>query len=268
MVARIIVIFIVILLLLLIGVGVYLWIRRIRENAEKNINDVIDSVNSVNYYTYNYEKTQNNNLKNVDGYVRKLANDMTDFKNDIKTLNDTKASVLDIYRLESERNIFNEVLISPYTFASTSNTQTGTNWLSVTSDNSNAMGMSVLHLQVNSNLYLTGDMLISKGISSKVVRNQPLIEYNDTISSARFGIGHYDPGMTRVYSSDRVNISKAKGDGTFTDIIQVRDSKVDISAPAMCMGGMCFVPHNSSMLLCPSDNPTPTNGRCKQITSL
>ena len=92
---------------------------------------------------------------------------------------------------------------------------------------------------------VTGDIDLVGQINITRKDPGPMIERNDGEDANRFGVGQFAGGKLRVYGSSvtgsSVNLSLAKGKGTFDDIVEVKaDKTVNVNGPVSFNGGVCI----------------------------
>lgn len=272
MIEIVIAVFAVIAILLLIGVGVHLYVKKSKEESTSVIRAVVDEVNKSNLYTYNYEKTQGEYIKNIDHNLTLIDKQMKNVKTDMDHIhvNAVTRQEFDDYKKNLKPNVFSKDIQLADVNLSTSikDDDKDTAWFNITNiQKDKKTGVTTDYLNVSSNVNIAGDVIIANGAKIQIKGRGAFVERNDTATNSRFGVGNYAGDVTRTYSTNSVAMSKINGDGTFQDLVTADVNKVKITKPLCLNDTICLVADGQRILACPAENPVKTNESCKQIVS-
>lgn len=123
--------------------------------------------------------------------------------------------------------------------------------------NANFLGQIAVqsNLQVNGNMFANGTVSFTQGIRVNNADPGPLIQkdYDVNVTSKRYGIGQFPNSALRVYTAQgyapaTLNLSIAKSNNTFDDILQIKNSdrSVNISGGQTNINGNLQVTGNAT----------------------
>jgi len=262
----------VIAILILIGVGVHIYVKKNKEESKSVIRAVVDEVNKANLYTYNYEKTQGDYIKNIDHNLTLIDKKMQNVQSDMDHIhvNAVTRQEFDEYKKNLKPNVFSkDIQVADVTLSTMSKKdQADVAWLNVENiQKGKKTGILSDYLDVSTNISTRGDIIIANGAKIQVTGRGAFIERNDATTNGRFGVGNYNGDITRTYSTKSIAMSKINGDGTFQDLVTADVNKVNVTKPLCLNDTICLVADGANILACPAENPVNTNKDCKQIVS-
>lgn len=280
MVTEFIVTVVVMTVLILAGIGVRWYVLKTKKDVKDTIRGVVDEVNKANKYVYEYEKSQIDNIKNLDKNVTVISDTVSKLSDNVKTIE--KGYVT--------RGDLDNVLNGPFTQLSIGDIRVTQQvpkepnptsqditekmpTLQVKHKDDGEMGVVLPHatvakdLNVNGTSYINGELIIRNGIRKSSTSSGTLVEATNNVNGQRYGVSHTSDGHTRLYGPNMVSLSRANGTG-YEDIVQARSDKVILQKPLCLNDTICLVASTTSqggILACPASDPRPSNASCRTL---
>lgn len=258
MILTALVIVLLITFVVLFGIGIHWYLKNTKEDAKKAVRMVVEEVNKVNYYTYNYEKEQGQNVKNIDTNVQRLASSVESLRDDVLALQRAKTPVYVAENLEKPNgiDIGNVKLVA----------NPDTSELVIEANGDDSSQLVTDNLRVTNALEVHNNMTVHKGISANDLLNGPMFEVRDKMTNARYGIGQFSGGTTRVYSPTSIALATVNNSGIYQDALSASANRVNVAKPLCFNDSACIVGNGGRLMVCPASNPDPTNTECKYLT--
>ena len=259
-----VVIILLITVLVFFGIGVHWYLKKSKDDAKAAVRMVVDEVNKVNYYTYNYEKAQGQNVKNIDTNVQRLASVVESLRTDVLALQrTTPTNVGSKPKPDNLQGVSSkEIEIGNVKFSY----EPDTSELVLEANGDEASHLVTDNLRVNNELEVRNNLTVEKGISSNHLINGPMFEVRDEMTNARYGVGQFPGGTTRVYSPNYIALATVNNSGTYQDALTASSTRVNISKPLCFNDSVCIVTNGRRLMACPASNPDPMNTDCTYIS--
>jgi hypothetical protein len=188
-------------LLVIITVTVVLLYQNasVRDNTSAKMQSMVEKINDANYYTFQYDKKQEHNIKTLDDNINTVAGDVGNVNNDLQAFKTTVVSKKDLAEsVATKRLTTDDLALRGYTFRDDGEGK----WLRLEGgDGKFKDGWAMDKLYVEKEATIKGDARLDKifGTSLQVAGGKN--EYNQNAQMTRFpGVD----GINRIYGNTEI----------------------------------------------------------------
>ena len=177
------------------GVGIYYYVKKQNQKTDMKIRSLIDQINGSNFYSYNYDKSQEKNIMNLEDNITNINDTLTNVKDNVEYISNNVLTKENIAKnVKTDKLEIGPNILTNYASAD------GNNWLYANG------GLDVAKLKVNKATELNGTAKVTGDVSIKGTVNMTknLIINGDMKNK----------WITHVPDDGRTNMYIAPGSGT------------------------------------------------------
>lgn len=191
----------IISLLVIITVTVVLLYQNasVRDNTSAKMQSMVEKINDANYYTFQYDKKQEHNIKTLDDNINTVAGDVGNVNNDLQAFKQTVVSKKDLAEsVATKRLTTDDLALRGYTFRNDGEGK----WLRLEGgDGKFKDGWAMDKLYVEKEATIKGNIRLDKIFGNSLEVAGGKNEYNQNAQMTRFPGAD---GVNRIYGDTEI----------------------------------------------------------------
>lgn len=175
MVLWIVTILLLIIIISIISYFAYIYYKNYQKELRKNIIDIVQDINKANFYTYNFDKQQENNITTMEENINAVMNNYSSLKNEIgKIKRDYVAKDTINKKIETDSVHVKNLYIGDTAFTRKARAD-GSNWLFLYNGGKFTGGMEMSGIKTNNADFGTAKVRDRLSVDGDTIINGKLI---------------------------------------------------------------------------------------------